>query len=136
MRANVVLPPWLGPETTKMRSGPVKKKSLRTTAPFPDELARQREVEGLAAVTSLDVCESLRLAEAQAGAPEFFDIRQVGDVELDLPVEARDLFVQILRVRRAKCVEGTEHVGMKQRQPIQHLRLDMVQPPPFGLSTQ
>ena len=98
-------------------------------SPFADELARQREVECLAAVDLLRRLRELRLAEAQAGTPEFVDIREVGNVELDLAVEARNLFVKILRVRRAKGIEGAERVWMQHRHPIQHLGLDMVKAP-------
>ena len=60
--------------------------------------------------------------------PEFFSVGEVGYIELYLPVEPRNLFVEILAVCPAKCFEGAERVGMKQRQPIQHMRLDMVHP--------
>jgi len=65
-------------ETTKMRSGPARKKSLGTTVALSwHELVRKRQVEGLAAADLLSRLRQLRLAEAQAGAPEFFNIREV-----------------------------------------------------------
>ena len=101
-------------------------------SPFADELIRQREIEGFAAADLLGRLRELRLAEAQAEAPEFLDIREVGNVELNLAVEPRDLFVEILRVRRAKGVEGAECVWIQRRHPIQHLCLDMVYARPSG----
>ncbi len=59
MRAKVVLPPWFGPETTKMRSGPLKEKSLQTMpAPSPMSLSASARSKALAPLTTLEVCES------------------------------------------------------------------------------
>ena len=53
-------------------------------------------------------------------------MREICDVELDLTVEPRDLFVEILRAFQVKGVEGAEHIRIQQRHAILHLRFDMV----------
>ena len=100
----MVLPPWFGPETTKMR---------------------EREIECAPGANRLR-CRQRGVAETQASVLERPDVFEIGDVELDLAIPATDHRIQVGLVVAEIFVEASEYVGVQRRDEVENARLDMV----------
>ena len=76
-----------------------------TAALLGDELAGQGQIEALIAVNFLAFLDDARIAEIQSRFLEAGDMLQIGDIELDFPVECDDRVVLIIFVRGAVIFE-------------------------------
>jgi hypothetical protein len=103
MRANVVLPPWFRPGNNEdtLRVSQMKFVADNQSL-FLAEVPRHCEVKCILGPYLLGSSRKLRKAQRQARASKIADVREIGNMKLDLPVETRQCVVDERRQKKKR----------------------------------
>ena len=116
-----------------MRSASRRWKSLQTTdARSAASLWAKAKSKASSNAKLFALVGNGRIANAQPGAPQGFEISQIRHIKLHFPVKGADSLVEITRVPPAIVGQAREYLGIQPRDAIQHSRLDMVHLRPVG----